>query len=72
MITIKILNPRQVVAQERGRLVARVASYFIDLERRVEEEIVKEIQKVFEERNIKAEISIVDESEQSPSESQKS
>lgn len=61
MIKIKVLNSKQIVANERGKFISRLAPYFIDLDRRVEEEIVKQIEKVFAERNIIAEISIVKE-----------
>jgi hypothetical protein len=58
MITIRILNARQIVEKEKGKLVSRIAPYFVDLETRVEEEIAEQLKKVFEERNIRAEILI--------------
>ena len=59
MITIRILNAREVVEKEKGKLVSRIAPFFTDLDRRVEEEIVKELKKSFAERNIDVEIEIV-------------
>ena len=59
MITIRILNTREIVENEKGKLVSKIAPFFTDLERKVEEEIVKELQKSLAERNVIAEISIV-------------
>ena len=61
MITIRILNTKQIVEDEKGKLVSKIAPFFTNLETKVEEEIVRQIRKVFEERNIEAEISIVKE-----------
>ncbi len=60
MIVIKVLNAEEVIARERGRLLSKLAPFFVDVERRVEEEIVKQLQAVFEERRIQTNISIVD------------
>lgn len=60
MITIKITNSREIVATEKGRLVSHIAPLFVNLERKVEEEIVREIDRIFRERNIQAIITIVD------------
>ncbi len=59
MITIKIKNVREIVAKERGQLVARLGWLFTDLERKVEEEVIQQIKAAFDEREIEADISIV-------------
>lgn len=61
MITIKIENARDIVEQEKGRLVSRVAPLFMNVEKKVEQMIVAELAKVFVERNIEARIEIHDE-----------
>ncbi len=61
MITIKIKNVREIVRSHRGPLAARFGSFFVDLESKVEEEIVRQLQEVFAEKNIDAEITIVPE-----------
>ncbi len=60
MITIKIENAREIVANERGRLVSKLAPFFVNLERKVEQEIVNELKRVFEEKKVKARINIID------------
>jgi len=60
MIVIKVLNAEEVVSRERGRLLSKLAPLFVDVERRVEQEIVKQLQTVFEERRIQTDISIVE------------
>jgi D-lyxose ketol-isomerase len=59
MITIKILNAREIVEREKGRLMTRLAGKFIDLELKVEEELVKRLQAELEKQQIQAEIRIV-------------
>ncbi|MGH1363666.1 MAG: hypothetical protein ACRBF0_08925 [Calditrichia bacterium] len=59
MIQIKIKNHRQILRKERSRLVSTLAPFFVDVEQRVEEEIVKQIQQVFESHNIEADFEIV-------------
>lgn len=59
MITIKILNAREIVENEKGAVVSRLAPFFVDINSRVEEEIVRQLEEVFAERNIRAIISIV-------------
>lgn len=63
MIKIKIKNHKQIVANERSWLISKIAPIFVDLEQRVEEAIVHEIQEVFDRKNIKALIHIVREDE---------
>ncbi len=59
MITIKILNAREIVEREKGRLMTRLAGKFIDLELKVEEELVKRLQAELEKQQVRAEIRIV-------------
>jgi len=59
MIQIKIKNHRQILRKERSRLVSTLAPFFVDVQQRVEEEIVSEIQQVFESRGIEADFEIV-------------
>ncbi len=59
MITIKILNAREVIENEKGAVISRLAPFFVDINARVEEEIVRQLKEVFAERNIRAVISIV-------------
>lgn len=59
MIQIKINNHREIVRKERSRLVSTLAPFFVDIEQRVEEEIVKQIEQVFKTRGIKADFEIV-------------
>ncbi len=59
MITIRILNAREIVEREKGRLMTRLAGKFIDLELKVEEELVKRLQAELEKQQIQAEIRIV-------------
>lgn len=59
MIQIKIKNHREIVRKERSRLVSTLAPFFVDIEQRVEEEIVKQIQQVFQTRGIEADFEIV-------------
>lgn len=66
MITIKIHNAREIIATEKGRLAARVGGLFIDLERKVEEEVVRQLHVVFSSKNIRAEIQIVNNDPPSP------
>ena len=59
MITIKISNAQEVFEKETNRFVAKLASRFLDVQTKVEEEIAKQIQKKLEERNIQSVISVV-------------
>lgn len=59
MITIKITNAHQVIKNEKGHLFSKIASYFVDLEAKVEKEIVEKLQEVFKQNNIEAVISII-------------
>jgi hypothetical protein len=59
MITIKILNAREIVEREKGRLVTRLAGKFMDLELKVEVELVKRLQAELEKQQVRAEIHIV-------------
>ncbi len=43
MIKIEIKNHREIVKKERSRLISALAPFFVDVEQRVEEEIVKQI-----------------------------
>lgn len=63
MITIKIKNVREIVKAHRGPFAARFGSYFVDLQSEVEKEIVRQLQEVFAEKKIKAEIQIVPDQE---------
>jgi hypothetical protein len=58
MIKIKIHNIQEIVEQEKGRLVSRLAPLLIDVERKVEETIVEQLKDVFQSKNIKASIII--------------
>jgi hypothetical protein len=59
MITIKILNAREIVARERSWLIAKLAPYFIDMQTRVEQEIAEEIKRSLQKQNIQAVVSVV-------------
>ncbi|KAA3616570.1 MAG: hypothetical protein DWQ05_12635 [Calditrichaeota bacterium] len=58
MIKIKIQNIDEIVQQEKSWLVSKVAPLVVDVERKVEEAIVKQLEEVFLEKNIIAEIRI--------------
>jgi len=58
MITIKITNATELVEKEKNRFVARIAPFFIDVQKRVEQEIAREIKKALEERGVQAEVSV--------------
>ncbi|MEL6822241.1 MAG: hypothetical protein AAFP70_10800 [Calditrichota bacterium] len=59
MIKIEIKNHREIVKKERSRLISALAPFFVDVEQRVEEEIVKQIQQVFNMRGIEADFKII-------------
>lgn len=61
MIVIRIKNVREIVAKRKGRFLSKIAPWFIDVERRVEEEIVRQLQSVFAEQDIQAVIEVVKE-----------
>ncbi len=58
MIKIKIHNIHEIVEQERSWLISKVAPFVVDVERKVEEAIVEQLQEVFLSKKIKAEICI--------------
>ena len=58
MIKIKINNIHEIVEQEKSWLVSKVAPFIVDVEQKVEEEIVKQLEEVFSSKNIKASIII--------------
>ena len=59
MITIKIKNAQQIIESQRGWFVARMAPHFIDVQKKVEEEVVKRLESIFVEKGIDAEISVL-------------
>ena len=61
MIVIKVKNAREIVAKHKGRFLSKIAPWFVDVERRVEEEIVRQLQSVFAEQDIQAVIEVVKE-----------
>ncbi|MCB0293919.1 MAG: hypothetical protein KDI38_06785, partial [Calditrichaeota bacterium] len=61
MIVIKVKNAREIVAKRKGRFLSKIAPWFVDVERRVEEEIVRQLQSVFAEQDIQAVIEVVKE-----------
>ncbi len=52
MIKIKIHNIHEIVEQEKGRLVSKLAPFLVDVERKVEETIVEQLEDVFLSKNI--------------------
>ena len=63
MITIKITNAEEIVKNNRNWFISRIAPYFVNVETEVEKAIVKQIQEVFIQKNIEAEIAIVPDDE---------
>jgi len=61
VIKIKIKNVDQIVKNERSWLISKIAPYFVDVEKKVEEAIVKQIREVFRAKKIRASITIVKE-----------
>lgn len=61
MITIKITNPSDLVKREKGRIIAKFAPLFIDIQAKVEEVIAEEIRKAFKQNKIDAQISVISE-----------
>gem|GEM_PF-3200359 len=61
MITITITNAREIAEQEHHRWLIKLASHFIDIQTRVEQEIAREIQKSLAQRNVQAIVSVVKE-----------
>lgn len=61
MITIKIINPEEIVKNERNWLLSKIAPFFVDVESKVEEALAKQLEEVFRERNIQAVIEIIPE-----------
>jgi hypothetical protein len=59
MITIKIINHKEIVKNERNWLLSKIAPFFVDVESRVEEALVEQLKEVFKEKNIQAVIEIV-------------
>ena len=58
MIKIKIHNIHEIVEQEKSWLISKVAPFVVDVERKVEETIVEQLEEVFLSKNIKASIII--------------
>ncbi|MCA9731096.1 hypothetical protein KC799_03145 [candidate division KSB1 bacterium] len=58
MIKIKIHNVHEIVEQEKSWLISKIAPFVVDVERKVEEAIVQQLQEVFVEKNIVAEFRI--------------
>jgi len=58
MIKIKIHNIHEIVEQEKNWLISKVAPFVVDVERKVEETIVEQLEEVFVSKNIKASIII--------------
>lgn len=63
MITIKITNAEEIVKNHRNWFISMIAPYLVNVETEVEKAIVKQIQEVFAQRNIQAEIAIIPENE---------
>ena len=63
MIKIKIKNHDQIVKNEKNWWISKIAPFFVDVEKRVEEAIVKEIRDIFRQKKIKAHIQITTEEE---------
>lgn len=61
MITIKITNVKEIVKSHKGWVASRFGHLFLDLEKEVEKRVVEQLQAVFEEKNIQAEIEILSE-----------
>ena len=61
MITIKITNTNEIVERKSNWFIAKLASYFVDVQTRVENEIAREIEKALIERKIQAVVSVVKE-----------
>lgn len=59
MITIKIINHKEIVKNERNWLLSKIAPFFVDVESKVEEALVEQLKDVFKERNIQAVIEVV-------------
>lgn len=62
MIIIKLKDPNGIIARQKGRLISRVAPFFVNVEDRVEREIVARIRKIFDEHDIEADITVQRES----------
>lgn len=59
MIIIKITNADEIVKNHRNWFISKIAPYFVDLEAEVEKAVAEQIQQVFAEKNIQAQIEIV-------------
>ncbi len=59
MITIRIENAEEIVKQEKGFLVSKLAPYFIDIQAKVEQAIAEEIRTALQEKNVEAEVVVV-------------
>jgi hypothetical protein len=59
MITIKILNAKEILEQESHWLIAKFAHHFIDIQTKVEKEIARQIEDSLSEKNIQSTISVV-------------
>ncbi len=59
MITIRIENAEEIVKQEKGFFVSKLAPYFIDIQAKVEQAIAEEIRTALQEKNVEAEVVVV-------------
>lgn len=59
MITITIINAREIAEREHPRWLVKLASRFMNIQSRVEREIAKEIQKSLAQKNIQAIVSVI-------------
>ena len=59
MITIKVLNSRELIEEEKGVFIGSILPYFLDVERCVETMLVEQLSSEFSKNNVKAEIKIV-------------
>ena len=56
MIKIKLKNVQEVVLQKRGGIQTKILGKFIDLEKEIEKQIIKQIKQTFADEGIEAEI----------------
>ncbi|MGM0567995.1 MAG: hypothetical protein ACQESB_02120 [Elusimicrobiota bacterium] len=59
MIQIKIKNIQEIIKREKGSVVAWLSKLSKDAERKVEEEVIKEIKKAFQDEGVEADFEIV-------------
>ena len=58
MITIKIKNVKEVVRNQKGTIFSIFGTKFIDCEKIIEKEIIKQIKNSLKEKGIEAEVKI--------------